>query len=113
MARIYNLQTFSVRRKFLRKRSTPEEKILWDRLRNRNFKWKIRRQFSIGGYIADFYCPEKRVVIELDGKSHFTEEGKEYDEERSNHFSGLGIRVLRFTNKEINTDIENVISRII
>ena len=110
--RIHNISKLYERRKYLRNNSTPQEILLWTKIKDSQLGYKFRRQHSIGGYIADFYCPEKRVVIELDGKSHFTEEGKEYDEERSNHFSGLGIRVLRFTNKEINTDIENVISRI-
>ena len=75
--------------------------------------FKFRRQHSIGGYIVDFYCPSKKLVIEIDGKEHSKKENKEYDKIRTDYFAGLDINVLRFTNAEINTNIENVVDGIV
>lgn len=108
--RIYNLQKFKDRRKDLRKNSTPQEIILWARLRRDQLGVTFRRQHSIGPYIADFYCAEKKLVIEIDGNQHL--ENKEYDAERTNYFNVLGIRELRFWNNEVNTNIEGVVMRI-
>jgi very-short-patch-repair endonuclease len=62
----------------------PAEVILWQRLRNRQVEgYKFRRQYSIGRFVVDFYCPEKRLAIEVDGESHFVEEADLRDRERS------------------------------
>lgn len=111
MKTVNNLKKLFYRRKELRNNSTPQEILLWLKLKNSQLSFKFRRQHSIGGYIADFYCPSKKLVIEIDGSQHFI--NKEYDDVRSKYFKGLGIRVLRFTNAEINTNINGVIERII
>ncbi|MBP6931751.1 MAG: endonuclease domain-containing protein [Candidatus Pacebacteria bacterium] len=110
MKRIINNFKRKEIRKNLRRTQTPQEIILWARLRNNqtNFKWK--RQVSIGSYIADFYCHKKLLVIEIDGSQHL--ENKEYDIERSKFFLDLGIRTIRFWNNEINTNIDGVILKI-
>jgi very-short-patch-repair endonuclease len=108
--RIFTLGNFKDRRKELRKRSTPEEHLLWAKLRAGQLGYKFRRQHSIGPYIADFYCSEKKLIIELDGNQHLDNKG--YDLERTNYFESLDIKVLRFWNDEIN-NIEKIISRII
>jgi very-short-patch-repair endonuclease len=110
---IHNIKKLFYRRKELRNNSTPQEILLWLKLKNSQLGLKFRRQHSIGGYIVDFYCPEKRLVIEIDGSQHFKKENKEYDKIRSSYFRGLNIKVLRFTNAEINTNIDSVIRKII
>ncbi|MCX6755628.1 MAG: endonuclease domain-containing protein [Candidatus Nomurabacteria bacterium] len=85
--------------------------MLWSKLRNNQVEYKWRRQVSIGNYIADFYCREKLLVVELDGSQHL--ENKEYDIIRDNFFKFLGIKTLRFWNSEVNKDINEVINKIV
>jgi very-short-patch-repair endonuclease len=113
MTVVYNIFKLKDRRIDLRNKQTPQEILLWSRLRREQLGFKFRRQHSIGGCIADFYCPIKKLVIEIDGSQHFEKESKEYDDMRSNYFAGLDIKVLRFTNAEINTNINNVVENII
>ncbi|MFA5937045.1 MAG: endonuclease domain-containing protein [Candidatus Paceibacterota bacterium] len=113
MATIHNIKKLFYRRKDLRNNSTPEEILLWLELKNYQLGFKFRRQHSIGGYIVDFYCPSKKLVIEVDGPKHFEKESLEYDKIRTDYFKGLDINVLRFTNVEINTTMNEVINRIL
>lgn len=113
MKTIHNIKNLFERRKELRNNSTPQEILLWLKLKNSQLGFKFRRQHSIGGYIADFYCPVKRLVIEIDGFQHFEKENEEYDKIRSNYFEGLDIKVLRFTNAEINTNMNGVLLKIV
>ena len=112
MQAIHNIKKLFYRRKDLRNNSTPQEILLWLKLKNSQLGFKFRRQHSIGGYITDFYCPEKKLVIEIDGSQHFEKENEEYDKNRSAYFEGLGIKVLRFTNAEINTNMNGVLLEI-
>ncbi len=112
MTVVYNILKLKERRIDLRYNQTPQEVLLWTRLRREQLGFKFRRQHSIGGYIADFYCPEKKLVIEIDGKEHSKKENKEYDKIRTDYFRGLDINVLRFTNTEININIDGVIQKI-
>jgi len=97
--------------KELRKNMTPAEKILWDRLRNRKVaNCKFRRQHPIDIFIADFYCHEKKLVIEIDGEVH--NQQKEYDINRTAEMENYGITVVRFTNEEVEKELENVIKMI-
>jgi len=111
MKSIYNKKILKERRKDLRKNLTLSEKILWNCLRGRQIKrQKFFRQYSIGPYIADFYCPEARLVIELDGETHFSKVQEIYDIERTKYLNGNNIKVLRFWNDEIINNIDKVIS---
>ena len=84
----------------LRKGMTKEERHLWyDFLRA--YPIKVYRQRIIGNYIADFYCHRARLVIELDGAQHYTLEGKNYDELRTEAIGKYGIKVIRFQNSDI------------
>jgi very-short-patch-repair endonuclease len=86
----------------LRQRSTEAEKVLWGYLRNRKFYGlKFRRQHPIDEFVADFYCHEKKLIIELDGSIHEIEQNAQYDKARTNDLSELGIHVFRFTNSEV------------
>lgn len=93
--------------KELRKTMTPQEKHLWyDFLKK--YPVKIYKQRPIGTYIADFYCSAARLVIEIDGSQHYTEDGKEYDENRTYMINQFGVDVIRFSNYDINTNFEGV-----
>jgi very-short-patch-repair endonuclease len=113
MTVLKNKSQLLFRRRELRKEQTPEENILWQQIRNRKLGFKFRRQYSVGGYILDFYCPEIKLVIELDGMQHFGKDNKLYDEERTSYLKISGCKVLRFKNKEINENLEKVISTIV
>jgi very-short-patch-repair endonuclease len=91
----------------LRKNATPQENKLWYQFL-RKHPVKFRRQQQIGPYIADFYCPSARIVIELDGSGHFESEGKEYDQWRDAYIAAQEIKILRFTNTEIEKEFEAV-----
>ncbi|MFA5830463.1 MAG: DUF559 domain-containing protein [Candidatus Paceibacterota bacterium] len=103
---ISNLSSAKAHRQELRRNATPQEIILWSRLKNNQIGFKFRRQHSFGKYIADFYCPKLRLVIEIDGSQHLEQE--KYDADRTNFFESLDLKVLRFWNSEINTNLEGV-----
>jgi very-short-patch-repair endonuclease len=107
---IHNLKYLRTARKQLRKDITPEEKILWYKIWNDKLGYKFRRQHSIGNFIADFFCPEKRLIIELDGGQHL--DNVEADQERTNYFESLGIKVIRFWNSEIESNLNGVLMKI-
>ena len=88
------------------------EKVLWQRIRRKQLGVKFRRQQGIGRYIVDFYCTELNLVIEIDGDSHFSDEGEEKDTMRDAFMEVLGIEVLRFTNEEVMNQTESVLERI-
>ena len=98
----------------LRRNQTESEKALWEQIRNRKINnLKFLRQhpfiykahkFNLYYFIADFYCTEKKVIIELDGEIH--ESQKEYDENRDSILKEMGVKVVRFKNGEINMAIE-------
>ena len=96
----------------LRRKQTSSEKILWEAINGKKLGVKFRRQHPIRNYIADFYCHEKKLVIEIDGNYHLEIDQKEYDKYRSDDIEELGISVIRFTNDEVITDIESVVSKI-
>ena len=93
--------------KSLRKNMTIEEKRLWyDFLRKHNLRFY--RQKVIGNYIVDFYSAQARLIIELDGGGHFTDEAIEYDKKRTAFLEEYGLKVIRITNDEINKNFEGV-----
>ena len=103
----------------LRKHATPAEKIFWEAVRNRRFmNKKFNRQFPIyfdllgkeTFFIADFYCHEERLVIEIDGGYHKRQ--KDYDLLRTDIINSLGIKVIRFNNTEIENDISSVMQKL-
>ena len=89
-------------RRSLRTNGTMEEAMMWKVLKNRQVSGvRFRRQFSVGAYILDFYCPELKLCIELDGAGHYNSEGLRNDYVRDKYLSELGIRVLRFENRAV------------
>ena len=100
--------------KFLRNSMTEAENKLWNELRDRRLDgYKFRRQHPIKRFIADFYCHEAKLVVEVDGEIHNEESNKEYDEGRTYELAEYSIRVIRFTNWEILNSINMVLNRII
>ena len=97
----------------LRKNTTLAEKILWKKLRDRKlFQVKFRRQHPVDIFIVDFYCHEIKLVIEIDGEIHNSEEVKDYDSSRQYCLELLGLTIIRFTNHEVIFDMDSVLSRI-
>ena len=96
----------------LRKNMTHEEKLLWGNIANNQLGYKFRRQHPIWMYIADFYCHELKLIIEIDGGIHNKEDVKRNDIIREGDLVDLGIQVIRFTNDEVKCAIDKVITEI-
>jgi len=93
---------------------TEAEKKLWRNLRSRRFEGaKFRRQYPVTGYILDFYCPECRLAVELDGNEHALPERMAYDGKRDEKLKEQGIAVLRFANTDVLKDITGVLEKIL
>lgn len=113
MKYFYNNKSLKHRRNNLRWNTTNAEKILWEMVRCRKMLgYKFRRQYSAGPYIIDFYCPELRLAIELDGIQHSNKENVQYDQEREKILQSLNIKTLRFWNYEILEDPEKIIEKL-
>ena len=96
-----------------RKRSTESEEVLWTHLRNGKLNgFKFRRQHPISDFVADFYCHECKLIVELDGEYHNDLSQKQYDEGRTYELNELKIKVIRFTNREVLEDIAFVLHEI-
>ena len=95
----------------LRRNMTRQEKHLWYDFLS-IYPVKIYRQRSIDCFIADFYCSQARLVIEIDGGQHYTEEGLAYDKGRTEALEKHGLEVIRFTNREVDQQFEGVCKRI-
>ena len=112
--RIFNCKESKEKRRALRKNLTEAEKTLWKKLRGKRLEGlKFFRQYGIGAYIADFYCPQRKLVIEVDGGQHFSEEGKDYDAQREYYMNSLCMYTLRFSNLDILKNLEGTWERII
>ena len=96
----------------LRKNMTPQEKRLWyDFLKKPPIT--ARRQYNIENYIVDFYIPEKKLVIEIDGEQHYKQEHKTEDKKRDENLKGKGITVLRYDNRDIDRNFDGVCNYLI
>jgi len=105
---IFNLKQYTNRRKGLRNTAPPAERLLWRHLVGcQIYGLKFRRQYGIGKYTVDFYCPQIKLAIEIDGETHLTKES--YDNRRQNFIESLGISVLRFLNTDVYQNIDGVV----
>ena len=93
--------------KNLRKNATPQENHLWYDFLSK-YQIRFQRQKAIDNYIADFYCHKAKLVIEIDGSGHFTKKGRENDEFRTEILEDYDLKVIRFTNRQINTNFDGV-----
>jgi len=113
MGKIYNQKIQNHKRKKLRNEMTKAEVLLWMELKDKKILgYKFRRQFSIGSYVVDFYCPELNLAVEVDGATHVTDEEIRYDKDRQTEIETLGIKFLRFSNPEIYKDMNHVLEKI-
>ncbi len=97
----------------LRHHQTEAETFLWLRLRKRQLKnCRFYRQRIICNYIVDFYCPDAKLVIEIDGGQHYSELGMKKDAVRDHHLADLGFAVLRFSAREVFDNAEGVLEKI-
>lgn len=108
----YN-RKLKVNARALRKNMTDAEKLLWSRIRRKQLKGRqFYRQKIIGNYIVDFYYPKTRLVIELDGSQHYGEEGMKRDKKRDAYLKSVGLKVLRFSDREVFENLNGVLERI-
>ena len=113
MTVIFNKRSELQKRRDLRQRMPPAERIVWKHLQNRHLSGaKFRRQVSVGVYVLDFYCPAFKLALEIDGSSHNGEDAHEYDEIRQKSLEAVGVRFLRFTNAQVYQNIEGVMTAI-
>lgn len=110
---LYNDEALKERRQWLRRKATYSEKVLWQDLRNRKLCGaKFYRQFSIGSFIFDFYCPELSLAIELDGISHASKFVKEKDQKKTSFLEQNNITLLRFSDEELLKNYGNSLKQI-
>ena len=107
---VKNFRMLETARK-LRREMTPQETKLWYRFL-RSYPVKIYKQRIIESFIVDFYCADARLVIEIDGSQHYTEQGKCYDEERSQILRAYSLKVLRFSNRDVDRSFDSVCAQI-
>lgn len=113
MTEIFNKSKQKTQRRTLRNNATPAERRLWQALQGRQLGGhKFRRQYSVGAYILDFYCPALKLAIEIDGESHCRPGAPEHDARRQAFVESLGIRFLRFTNHDVLHDLPGVLQAI-
>jgi very-short-patch-repair endonuclease len=92
---------------------TDAEQVLWGELRHRKLGGlRFKRQVGIDRYVVDFYCPAKRLIVELDGEIHDSERQSEHDLNRDIFLRSQGLRILRIPNRDLDQDLESVLRRI-
>jgi very-short-patch-repair endonuclease len=113
MTQIFNRLSEKPRRQVLRGSLPPAEIILWSKLKNRQIcAQKFRRQFSVGCYVVDFYCPALKLAIEVDGDSHYQHGEQEKDKLRQQFIESVGIEFLRFRNDAVRRNLREVLEAI-
>lgn len=98
--------------KSLRGKMTEAERRLWTRIRLKHLGYVFYRQKPVGDYIVDFYCPKAKLVVEVDGSQHFTENTASNDRVRDEYMRSLGLTVLRFSNSEVLKNTDSVAEKI-
>lgn len=97
----------------MRRNQPSPETLIWGKIRNRQIgRWKFKRQYSIGLFIVDFFCPELKLAIEIDGDSHYEPEAIMKDRARQAVLEALGVVFLRFTNLEVSSNLGGVVEAI-
>ncbi|MBL1215131.1 MAG: DUF559 domain-containing protein [Ignavibacteriae bacterium] len=113
MSKHLNKPELKQRRRQLRQDQTYAEKVMWSQLRNRQFLGiKFKRQYSVDNYVLDYYAPELKLAIELDGSVHNEPEQFEYEKIRQKHIEKFGIKFIRVTNKELLSNPNKTFSKI-
>ncbi len=110
MGNVFNRLQENWKRRKLRNGMAKAEIVLWSRLKNSQLGGlKFRRQHSVGPFIIDFFCPRRKLAIEVDGDSHFEDGADRYDKNRQAFIERFGIRFLRFTNTEVYENLDEVL----
>ena len=113
MRQFFTRSSETEKRKKLRNELSRAEAVLWREIRGEKLAgYKFRRQHSVGPFVMDFYCPERKLAVEVDGDSHFLEGKELYDKEREEYINSFGIKILRFTNSEVFKSLESVVEKI-
>ncbi len=108
----YNKKLKKYSRK-LREGTTDAERLVWSRIRRKQLKgYQFYRQKTIGNYIVDFYCPKANLIIELDGGQHYSDEGIAKDGKRDAYMVSLGLKVLRFSDRDVFRNLNGIIEKI-
>ncbi|QGX40368.1 endonuclease domain-containing protein [Permianibacter aggregans] len=110
--KLFNTQDKGVRQHLRNNVGEPEHQ-LWQRLRGSQLGVKFRRQHGIGPFIVDFYCSAHQLVIEVDGVTHETMASQKADTGRDQFMRSLGIKVLRFSNQQVMTEVDGVVQAIL
>jgi very-short-patch-repair endonuclease len=114
MLRLFNRKYQKPIRRRLRNSATDAEKVLWSRLKHSQLLgYKFRRQQGIANYVVDFYCPEHKLAIEIDGATHSTPEEMKHDMERQQYIEKFGVNFLRFTNSDVFENLDWVLETIV
>lgn len=108
MTTLYNLTERKNIRRRLRRKMPEGENILWKALKSRRIQYKFRRQYGIGPFVVDFYCPQVKLVVEVDGESHLDEEVIKYDKRRQKYLENKGLVFIRFVSAEVFGDPNQV-----
>ena len=112
MPQVFNLPYQKALRRKLRKQEVGAEKKLWHRLKIDQLGFRFRRQYGIGKYIVDFYCPLLKLAIELDGATHSTNEEIKDDIKRQKYLENLGVTVKRYLNIDVYENLDVVVNDI-
>ncbi|MBI2552729.1 endonuclease domain-containing protein [Candidatus Uhrbacteria bacterium] len=112
MNHLYNRQSTKERRRELRKNSTEAERRVWRILSRKQMGARFFRQYSVGLYVLDFYCPVHRLAVEVDGGQHAEEANRKHDDERTQYLASQDIKVVRFGNNDVMQNLEGVWQKI-
>jgi very-short-patch-repair endonuclease len=114
MTLLFNKGSERNKRRSLRSNMPKAEALVWARLRDRQVEGlKFRRQYSVGAFVLDFYCPELKLAVEIDGLSHRRDGAPEYDADRQLFLEGTGISVVRVTNERVYQNLDAAIRVIV
>ena len=113
MARMFNSRSGRQTRRALRKRMPEAEVILWSKLQRRQLGgYKFRRQYGVGEYSIDFYCPKLKLAVEVDGDSHLRADREKKDRVRQKYIEDFGIQFIRFGNEDICKNLDGVLMKL-
>ncbi len=110
MTQFFNRTQDKEKRRLLRNNMPRAEALIWSKLKAKQMLgYKFRRQYSVDRYVVDFYCPELKLAVEIDGDSHFQTGSEDNDRHRQAFIESIGIQFLRFTNEDVFKNIEGVV----
>ena len=113
MTQFFNKTSEKAKRRSLRNNMPKPEAVIWSKLKGKQMLgYKFRRQYSVNRYVVDFYCPELKLAVEIDGDSHFQEESRDDDNLRQAFIESFDIQFLRFTNEDVYKNLEGVLETV-